>query len=270
MFQRIDLTGARVIVTGASGGIGWALAKELAAAKARLALAARSASRLEELASELKSLHTDVLVFPTDITDAQQRRQLVEGTVRAFGGIDILINNAGVGSSGLFTQTSEALLRQIFEVNFFGAVELTRLALPHLEQGRQPMIVNVSSVIGRRAIPAYAEYCSSKFALCGWSEALRAELVRKGIHVLLVCPGLIETPFRDNLLEDHLSSKGSRARAMSADRCAHQIVNAMRKHRNEVVITWGGKFLVLLNRWFPRLVDAVMVRYLARTADEHR
>jgi short-subunit dehydrogenase len=270
ILQRLDLTGARVIVTGASSGIGRALAKELATEKARLALAARSESRLEELASELKTLNTDVQIVPTDIADAQHRQRLVEGTIRAFGGIDILINNAGVGSSGLFTQTSETLLRQVFEVNFFGAVELTRLALPHLQQGRHPMIVNVSSVIGRRAIPGYTEYCSSKFALSGWTEALRAELVREGIHVLLVSPGLIATPFRDNLLEDRLSTRRDRASGMSPERCARIIVQAMRRRRNEVVITWGGKFLVLLNRWFPRLVDAIMVRYLHRTTDEHR
>jgi short-subunit dehydrogenase len=268
MFNRLDLTGSRVILTGASSGIGWALAKELAAAKARLVLAARSAVRLEDLAGELKSVTPDVVVVPTDVADAQQRRRLVEEAVRAFGGIDLLINNAGVGASGYFAEASEARLRQIFEVNFFGAVELARLALPYLKQGRDPMIVNVSSVIGRRAVPGYAEYCASKFALCGWSEAMHAELARNDIHVLLVCPGLIETPFRANQLEDKLSAKWQTRRSMSAERCARIIVQAIRKRRSDVVITFGGKLLLWLNRLSPRFVDWVIKRYV--TTDERR
>jgi short-subunit dehydrogenase len=205
-----------------------------------------------------------VLAVPTDLVEPAQRQRLIAGAVQAFGGIDILINNAGVGASGYFRDSSEATLRRIFEVNFFATTELTRLALPHLAAGRQPMLVNVSSVLGRRAIPGYTEYCSSKFAICGWSEALRAELVRQGIHVLLVNPGLIETPFRDHLVEDHLATKFNRKRAMSPERCARLMVRAMRRRQNELVITWDGKLLVWVNRLFPRLIDWAMRRY-ART-----
>jgi short-subunit dehydrogenase len=123
------------------------------------------------------------------------------------------------------------------------------------------MLVNVSSVLGRRAIPGYTEYCASKFALCGWSEALRGELVRQGIHVLLVNPGLIETPFRDHLVEDRLESRGKRPKAMSPERCAEIIIRAMLRRANEVVITFDGKLLVWANRLFPRLVDWMMARY---------
>ncbi len=268
MFRRTNLAGARVVLTGASSGIGAALAEELAKTGARLALAARSGEKLKELVAKLPR-PDEMLVLPTDVTEGEQRRRLIDETVRAFGGIDILVNNAGVGASGFFAEASESRLRSIFEVNFFAATELTRLAIPHLARGRDAMIVNVSSVIGRRAVPGYTEYCASKFALCGWSQALRAELVRQGIHVLLVCPGLIETPFRDNQLESNLSFQWQKRRAMSAQRCARIILQAMRKRLNEVVITWDGKLLVLMNRWFPGLVDYFMRRMIkARVAGE--
>jgi short-subunit dehydrogenase len=259
-----NLHDARVLLTGASSGIGWALAHELAREKARLVLAARSADKLQQLADQLRPAGGEVTVVPTDVTNAEQRARLVAETVRALGGIDILINNAGVGASGFFREATEARLREVFEVNFFGATELTRLALSHITSGPRAMIVNISSVIGRRAVPGYTEYCSSKFAVCGWSEALRAELKLQGIHVLLVCPGLIATPFRDHQLEDRLRFKWQKDHSMSAETCARQIVRAIRKRKNEVVITFDGKLLALANRLAPRLVDWLAARYARR------
>jgi short-subunit dehydrogenase len=266
MFHRLDLTGARIVLTGASSGIGRALAEELARLKAKLVLAARSREKLEELAGRLRQNDAEVRVVPTDVGDGFQRAKLIDEAVVTFGGIDVLINNAGVGASGHFRDASEARLRQVFEINFFAATELTRLALPHLERGNNPMIVNVSSVIGRRGIPAYSEYCASKFAMCGWSEALRSELTPFGVHLLLVCPGLIDTAFRDHMVEDRLESRFSRGQSMSAERCARIIVKAMRARRNEIVITASGKLLAWMNRLFPRAVDSLMLRWMAKNA----
>ena len=176
-------------------------------------LGARSAERLETLARSCEPGGAEVLTIPTDVTDPAQRQRLIDETARAFGGIDILINNAGVGATGDFHEANEERLRRVFEINFFGATELNALRPAALRQGRQPMVVNVSSVIGRRAIPGYSEYCASKFALCGWSKRAAGELAQQGIHVLLVNPGLIETPFRDHLVEDRLHSRGRRPKA---------------------------------------------------------
>ncbi len=249
------------MLTGASFGIGEALARELARHRAQLALTARTAERLEALAAEFRTAATEVAVIPGDITNPEDRARILAETVRLFGGLDVLVNNAGVGASGFFQEASSERLRRIMEVNFFGPVELTRLALPHLFQGRRSMIVNIASVIGRRGVPGYSEYCASKFALCGFSESLRAELVRRGVHVLLVNPGLIETPFREHLVEDRLQSREKRRRAMSAEQCARIIVRAMQRRTNEVVITFDGKMLVWLNRLFPRLVDWLLAKY---------
>jgi short-subunit dehydrogenase len=261
MFSRVNLSGARTILTGASSGIGHALALRLADQGTRLVLASRNQERLAALAEAIQGRGGSAVVVPTDVADPAQRGRLIEQTLAALGGLDILINNAGVGALGFFEEADEQRLRRIMEVNFFGATELTRLALPHLRQGRSPMIVNVASVLGRRAIPGCVEYCASKFAMVGWSEALRAELVRHGIHVLVVCPGGVETEFDANMLEQRTQLAFRNRRRMSADRCAQIMVSAMRRRKNEVVITATAKLVVWLNCLAPRLLDWILARY---------
>jgi short-subunit dehydrogenase len=264
IFSRIDLRGARILLTGASSGIGWTLAERLAERGTRLVLASRNRERLDSLAGTIRERGGDAVAVPTDIADPAQRAHLVEAAVAALGGLDILINNAGVGAMGWFADADEQRLRQIFEVNFFAATELTRLAVPYLRRGKNPMLVNVSSVLGRRAIPGCTEYCASKFALTGWSEGLRPELALHGIHVLVVTPGGIDTGFRSHLIEDRFRFGWQGRQGMSADRCARIIVGAMRRRRNEVVITAGAKGMLWLNRLSPRLVDWLIRRYATR------
>jgi short-subunit dehydrogenase len=264
LFSRIDLEGTRIIVTGASSGIGWALAEQLARFKTRLILASRNNDKLNELARSLAPHAAETCVVPTDVSSPSDRSRLIDTTISRFGGLDILINNAGVGAMGFFSEAGEDRLRRIFEVNFFATTELTRIALTHLRQGKNPMVVNVSSILGRRAIPGCTEYCASKFALTGWSEGLRAELTQQGIHVLLVCPGRIQTSFQQNLIEDKIRFGWQNHRQMSADRCAQLIVVAMRRRKSELTTTAPGKALVLLNRLSPRLVDFLLARYSQR------
>jgi short-subunit dehydrogenase len=264
MFSRLNLAGARTILTGASSGIGHALALRLAKRGAHLVLASRNRERLDALATAIRAKRSNTTVVPTDVTDPAQRTRLIEQALAALGGLDILINNAGVGALGFFEDVDEERLRRIMEVNFFGATELTRLALPHLRQGRDPMIVNVASVLGRRAIPGCVEYCASKFAMVGWSEGLRAELAGSGVHVLVVCPGGVETEFDANMIEQRTQLPFRNRRRMSADRCAQIIVAAMRRHKNEVVITAEAKLAVWFNRLAPRLLDRVLARYARR------
>src|SRR5438132_4725300 len=179
------LRGCRLLITGASGGIGRCLALAAGARGARVALAARSGDKLEALAEEMGG---QAVAIAADVTSAADRQRLLDRVAEHYGGLDVLVNNAGAGSFGHFAESSEAVLRQVMEVNFFAPAEIIRLALPLLRLGEQPAIVNVASMCGRRALPAWPEYSASKFALCGLSEALRAELVRFGIDVLLVLP----------------------------------------------------------------------------------
>jgi short-subunit dehydrogenase len=266
MFSRLDLHGARVLLTGASSGIGRALALRLAGQGARLVLASRNETSLTELASQIRDRGGQAIVAPADVADAAQRARLIEATGASLGGLDILVNNAGVGAMGFFGDDGEERLRRLFEVNFFATTELTRLALPLLRQGKHPMIVNIASVLGRRAIPGCTEYCASKFAVVGWSESLRAELASQGVHVLVVCPGSIETSFRDNLLADRVRFGYYKRKRMTAERCAELIVQAMRAQRREVVITGRAKLMVWLNRLSPRLLDWFLERYATKAS----
>lgn len=267
MFTRVDLNGSRTILTGASSGIGWELAQRLAEKRARLLLASRNRERLQILENTIRDKGGEAHAVVTDVSKPEDRVRLIEAAKTQFAGIDLLINNAGVGAMGFFAEASIDRLRRIFEVNFFGAVEVTRLALPFLAKGRQPMVVNVGSILGRRGIPGCTEYCASKFALSGWSEGLRAELAQQGVHVLLANPGSTHTSFRDNLIEDQLRF-GWQNGGMSADRCARIIVRAIERRRNEVVMTAQGKMLILLNRLMPRLVDGMTRRLAGRASPQ--
>src|SRR5262249_54476698 len=155
--------------------------------------AARSADKLSELANELTGKGARVLAIPADIASEADREHLLETVAIHFGGLDVLVNNAGVASFGHFATSSEEILRQIMEVNFFAPAELIRSAIPVLVRGKQPAIVNVASMCGRRGLPAWTEYSASKFALCGLTEALRGELARFDIDILLILPGLTKS-----------------------------------------------------------------------------
>jgi short-subunit dehydrogenase len=263
-----EITGLRGIVTGASGGIGEAIARRLVQAGARILLVARRGERLEKIAAELNGElpagsaaaagQADFLAG--DITDPAIRSEAVTRCQARFGGLDLLVNNAGVGCLGRFEQSSPQRLRQVMDVNFFAAVELTRTALPALHAGRTPIVVNVGSILAHRAIPHASEYCASKFALRGFSESLRAELAPRGIDVLLVTPGSTDTEFFDHALERG-KYPWRQSRGVSPEIVARRTLSAIRRGRHEVTIGLSGQFLIWANRLFPGVVDWVMRGY---------
>jgi short-subunit dehydrogenase len=255
-----DLRGRRVLITGASSGIGRSLAEQLAAVGARVVLAARSADRLHELAASLSAANPDVVAVPTDITREEDRRHLLDVAVKRFGGLDVLVNNAGVASFAHFAEGTEAVLRQIMEVNFFAPTELIRLAIPHLIQGQQPAIVNVASMCGRRGMPAWSEYSASKFALCGMTEALRAEMARFDIDVLLILPGLTASSLHRALLQNTGRMQIKFDEGMPPEKVAAGIVKALRKNWKETVLGGEARWLLRFHRFFPRLLDWLIAR----------
>jgi short-subunit dehydrogenase len=260
MGRRRQLKGLRVLITGASQGIGRALATAAARRGARLMLVARSAELLKQLADELSQNSVEVEALVGDVTGSPDRKRIVEAAVERFGGLDVLINNAGIGATGHFCDASEDRLRKIMEVNFFALTELTRLAIPVLRGGVTPMIVNISSIAGKRGIPARTEYSASKFAVQGFTEALRAELVRFDIDVLSVCPGLTATNFSQNMLENKAKAPMDHLRSMTPEKVAEATLRAIEKGKHEIVLTRAGKILVWLSRFFPRLVDRLSAR----------
>lgn len=258
--MRRTIRGARGIVTGASSGIGRALAVELGRRGARLVVTARRIERLQVLADEIRALGAHVVVVGGDITDASTRRELAAAASNEFGGLDILVNNAGLGAWGPFGEASPQRLRQIMEVNFFAPAELVRDALPLLRAGQRPIIVNMSSVLGHRAVPRKSEYCASKFALHGLSDAIRCELRSSAIDVLLISPSTTDTEFFDSVLDGPAAGRATAA-ASSARWVARQTVAAIEKGRHEVILSAGGKFLVWLDRLWPALADRLVARF---------
>ncbi|MEX2174278.1 MAG: SDR family NAD(P)-dependent oxidoreductase [Pirellulaceae bacterium] len=264
---RRTIAGLRTIVTGASSGIGRALVLELLREGASVVAMARREERLKVLAEEIASLAAPLERFAWlagDVTCAEDRAAAIELCRQRFGGLDALVNNAGIGALGPFAQADEARLRQVFEVNLFAPAEFVRQALPALRQGRQPIVVNVGSVLGHRAVPDMSEYCASKFALHGLSDAWRIELGREGIDVLLVSPSTTRSEFFEVAGEREASASRwdrSRGRGMSAETVARLIVAAMRRGQREIILSAGGKLLVWLDRLCPPLADWLVGRW---------
>jgi short-subunit dehydrogenase len=260
---RRNLRNARMLITGASQGIGQSLADRAAARGCRVLAAARSLDLLQQLQTAVRARDDTLEIVQADVTKPVDRQRLVDAAMQHFGGLDILVNNAGVGASGPFADCAPERLRAIMEVNFFGLAETTRLFIPLLKKGERPAIVNISSVVGKRALPGMSEYCASKFAVQGFSEALRAELAKDGVHVLVVNPGRTKTDFNHHLLEQKSKQLfASFAGGQSPLRVANATLRALERGKNEICLTMGGKLLLLGNRLMPRLIDWVMARQM--------
>jgi short-subunit dehydrogenase len=254
----------RAIVTGASSGIGRELSIQLAARGVSLVLVARRADQLGELraaiaksASQNRSVH----VVAGDVTDRATREAAARAAGERLGGLDLLINNAGISAHGRFEDASSDRLRRIVDVNFFAAAELTREVLPQLRKGVEPAVVNIASILGRRGVPFNSDYCASKFALIGWSESIRPELARHGIDVLVVNPGTTQTQFFEHLIEKTGETPWQKRQGMPAADAARAAIHALERRQKEVVIGLGGRFLLWANRLAPRWLDRRMRRY---------
>jgi len=258
--SRRQIHGRRAIVTGASSGIGAAIARQLVQQGAQAVLTARRSERLDDLVGELSASGGRVFALAGDITEPDHRTALVKFATQKMGGLDILINNAGVGAIGPFLESRPDRLRRIMEVNFFAVAELIREAAPILMAGDQPVIVNICSVLGHRAVPGKSEYCASKFALHGFSDALRAELAKDRIDVVLISPSTTSSEFFDQLLEDQGSVVRSQT-GMSPEMVARCTILAIRRGRHEVILSIGGKLLVWLDRMLPAVADRIVQRF---------
>jgi short-subunit dehydrogenase len=252
---RRAVRGLRVLVTGASQGIGRAIVVEAAKRGAKVLAAARSEALLGELAKEVRATNGIIETVHADVTKPEDRQAMVDAAVKHFGGLDVLVNNAGIGATGHFMDSDPDVLRQIFETNFFGLTETTRVCLPLLKLGVKPAIVNISSVVGKRALPARSLYSSSKFAVAGFSEAIRAELAKDGIDVIVVSPGLTQTNFSQNMLEQKAKLQLDHMRGMTSEQVAVATLRALEKGKLDVTLTLQGKLLLFVNRLFPWFVD---------------
>ena len=259
---------ARCLVTGASMGLGRALAEALVRRGARVVLAARSADRLREVADRLVEAGASpsaVLPFPADVTKAEDRADLLAFASEQFGGaLDLVINNAGIGAYGRFESHDEAVVRRLFEINVFALIEICRGVLPLLREGRSPALCNIGSVVARRGLPGRSEYSASKFAVAGFTEAIRAEWARYGIDVLLMNPGFTATEFEKNLVIHTAVYKTNHRRTMTPEAVAEVTLRALERGKNEVTLSRPGRFLLFVNRVAPRFLDWGLDRWTTR------
>ena len=250
---------AVAVVTGASSGIGHSLCQLLVRRGASVVAVARRAERL----AALESAPGPGRVVPVagDVTDQSVRQQIVEAAAELRdGSIDLLVNNAGIGAIGPFADASGDRLRRVMEVNFFAAAELIRTALPALGRGRAPVVCNMGSVLGHRAVPNKSEYCASKFALHGLSDSLRAEFAPLGIQVTLISPSTTRSEFFDSLVQTEAGQTSKSFGSWPAEKVARTTLAAIEARRAEVILSLGGKALVYADRLAPPLVNAILAQ----------
>jgi short-subunit dehydrogenase len=258
------MKGRRIILTGASEGIGRALALELAARGARLALAARDRDRLESLAQECRARGADALAVPTDVTNTQDLEWLVAETLKAFGGIDAVVHNAGITMWSRFDALADlSIFERIMEVNYHAPVRLTALTLPHLRASRG-LIVAIASLAGLTGVPERSAYSGSKHAMVGFFDSLRIELAGTGVDVSVIAPDFVVTEIHKRAIgpdgEPLGTSPMQQSKIMTADECARQIVRAMEKRRRQLLMSARGKLGMWLKLLAPGLIDRIAAK----------
>ena len=251
-----------VVVTGGTDGIGKALVETLLMQGAKVATCARHHDKLYRLQSAFPSypIHTVL----ADVSIENDCRHFIESTIEVFGGIDILINNAGVSMRGLLKDTETDVIRRLMEINFFGSVYCTKYALDSIIQ-RKGSIVGVSSIAGYRGLPGRSGYSASKFALQGWLEAIRTELLDDGVHVMWVCPGFTSSNIRNAALNEHGQAQGEspldEKKLMPPEEVAGYILQSIRKRKRTLVLTFTGKQTIFLNKFFPAWTDKLVKNF---------
>ena len=257
-----------VVITGGSDGIGRALVEAFIDQGARVATCGRNHDKLYTLQMQ----HTNVLLhtMTCDISKENESKRFIESTIKTFGGIDILINNAGISMRALFKDMDLDVLRKVMDINFYGSVYCTKFALPSLLE-RKGIVVGVSSIAGYRGLPGRTGYSASKFALQGWMEALRTEMLETGVHVMWVCPGFTASNIRHVALNQEGQPQGESSmeegKMMTAEECAQHILRAVEKRKRTLILTGTGKRTVFMNRFFPSLADKLVHKFFYKNGE---
>jgi short-subunit dehydrogenase len=256
-----------VVITGASSGIGKALALEFAKRNATIVLAARDIEKLSKLEEVLKSFGTPVISVKTDVRVEADCRTLIEKAIEAYGRINVLVNNAGISMRASFAEVDLKVLQLLMNTNFWGTVYCTKYALPHLLKVKGSL-VGVSSIAGYKGLPGRTGYSASKAAMQAFLEVIRLENIKKGLHVMIACPGFTASNIRFTALTKDGSQQGETPRdeekMMTAAQVAKRIANGVIRKRRTVIMTFEGKATVLLNKFFPKLLDRMVYNKISK------
>ena len=270
-----------VVITGASSGIGLATAKAFAAKGDCVVLAARNIEKLRSTATVLGNIYGEsakigdkrvqrFLAVETDVVKEEDCKNLIAKTIEVYGRIDVLINNAGISMRAMFKDLDLSVIKNLMDVNFWGTVFCTKYALPHL-LAVKGSVVGVISIAGFKGLPARTGYSASKFAIYGFLDTLRVEHLKDGLHVMIFAPGFTASNIRFTALTADGSAQGETPRdegsMMSAEAVAKRLVKGVYKRKREIVLTPIGKLTVLLNKFFPALVDRLEYNYMKNEPD---
>ncbi len=258
-----------VIITGASSGIGKACAEFFVKAGSKVVLASRNFDKLSDVENDLKK-HGVVFKLITDVSKEEECKRLVDETVRHFGGIDVLICNAGLSMRALFADVDLDVLRQLMNTNFWGTVFCTKYALPHLLKSKGSL-VGISSIAGKKGLPGRSGYSVSKFAMEGFLESVRIENLKKNLHVLVACPGFTASDIRKASLSKDGSPQGESPRdekkMMLPDEVAQKIYQAVVNRKRDLILTTNGKLTVWIDKFFPSFMDRMVYHHLSKEPD---
>jgi dehydrogenase/reductase SDR family member 7B len=259
-----------VIITGSSTGIGKALAEVFAKHGSKVVISARHEDKLNETKNELLKMNANVLSVAADVSKEEDCRRLINEAVSKFGTVDVLICNAGISMRALFEELDLSVIKQLMDVNFWGTVYCIKHALPYLLKS-QGSIVGISSIAGKKGLPARTGYSASKFAMEGFLETLRTENLNRGLHVLITSPGFTATNIRAQALSKDNSAQGASPRnekkMMSAEEVAQRIYKAIVKRKRDLVLTSQGKLTVWLDKFFPAFMDRMVFNHMAKEKD---
>lgn len=259
-----------VIITGGSSGIGKACAEVFGSNGAKVVITGRNRVNLDETTLMLESKGIPVLAIQADSAKEEDNEMLVNETVKVYGRIDVLINNAGISMRALFADADLSVLKKVMDINFYGTVYATKYALPEIIKNRGS-VVGVSSIAGSIGLPGRTGYSASKFAMNGFLEALRIELMNKNVHVLVACPGFTTSNIRNTSLSKDGTIIGESSmdegKMMSAEEVALSIYKAVEQRKRDLVLTTQGKSTILLKKFFPGLVDKVVFNHISKEKD---
>lgn len=251
-----------VVVTGGTDGIGKALVAQLLESGAKVSTCGRNQEKLNALKKQFEG--KALKVVQADVSREEDCKNFIEQTLEEFKQIDVLINNAGISMHSLFRDVSLETMRRVMETNFWGSVYCTKFALESIIKNKG-MIVGVSSIAGYRGLPERSGYSASKFALNGWLEALRTEMLSEDVHVMWVCPGFTASNIRNVALNSEAKPQGEspldEEKLMTAKKCAGHILKAMKRKKRTLVLTFQGKETVFMNKFFPGWTDRLTQKF---------